>query len=259
MTWGMCWRASSDDRGRKPRLSARVAVARAPAPWQPAGAWARALHRRPWRSARAAGSQNAGRRSSVLAYPGIWLRPDIYATHGHYLDCHHQVATFECLARAVSERLYRKAAPGYRTPDDYEAVLAPLYQAIYRRRAVSPGAAAAGAAKAMVRARDGHSEPAYRGNSTAARPQRVRRGRVWLAMAQVVDGLGLDARYVIFGHLHRPGPLARRAEDWRTRAGPGSSTPAAGYTSPLYLGATAAESTDWPGTCSLVRAKVHRT
>ncbi len=22
------------------------------------------------------------------AYPGLWLRPDVYATHGHYLDCH---------------------------------------------------------------------------------------------------------------------------------------------------------------------------
>ena len=43
-----------------------------------------------------------------LAYPGVWLRPDIYATHGHYLDCHNGVRTFECLGRAVSERLVRR-------------------------------------------------------------------------------------------------------------------------------------------------------
>ena len=65
-----------------------------------------------------------------LAYPGVWLRPDVYATHGHYLDCHNGVRTFECLGRAVSERLVRRG--GYSTPDDYEAVLAPLYRLFYR-------------------------------------------------------------------------------------------------------------------------------
>ena len=65
-----------------------------------------------------------------LAYPGVWLRPDIYATHGHYLDCHAAVRTFECLGRAVSERLVRR--DGYAAPDDYEAVLAPLYRLFYR-------------------------------------------------------------------------------------------------------------------------------
>ena len=43
----------------------------------------------------------------VLAYPGLWLRSDVYATHGHYLDCHNDVRTFECLARALVERLKR--------------------------------------------------------------------------------------------------------------------------------------------------------
>ncbi len=45
----------------------------------------------------------------VLAYPGLWLRSDVYATHGHYLDCHNDVRTFECLARALVERLKRGA------------------------------------------------------------------------------------------------------------------------------------------------------
>ena len=68
----------------------------------------------------------------VLAYPGLWLRPDVYATHGHYLDCHNRLATFECVARRVTELLLREPRGGYRAPDDYEAVLAPLYRAIYR-------------------------------------------------------------------------------------------------------------------------------
>ena len=34
-----------------------------------------------------------------VAYPGLWLRPDVYATHGHYLDCHMTVPRVECLFR----------------------------------------------------------------------------------------------------------------------------------------------------------------
>jgi hypothetical protein len=29
----------------------------------------------------------------TLAYPGLRLRPDVYATHGHYLDCHNTTFT----------------------------------------------------------------------------------------------------------------------------------------------------------------------
>ena len=32
------------------------------------------------------------------SYPGIWLRPDVYATHGHYLDCHLTIPTLERLS-----------------------------------------------------------------------------------------------------------------------------------------------------------------
>ena len=32
------------------------------------------------------------------AYPGMWVRSDVYATHGHYLDCHLTVPTLERLS-----------------------------------------------------------------------------------------------------------------------------------------------------------------
>ncbi len=38
-----------------------------------------------------------------VAYPGLWLRPDVYATHGHYLDCHLTVPTLERLSRRRDE------------------------------------------------------------------------------------------------------------------------------------------------------------
>ena len=42
-----------------------------------------------------------------VAYPGLWVRPDVYATHGHYLDCHLTVPTLERLSVAVMSRRAR--------------------------------------------------------------------------------------------------------------------------------------------------------
>jgi UDP-2,3-diacylglucosamine pyrophosphatase LpxH len=130
----------------------------------------------------------------VLAYPGLWLRPDVYATHGHYLDCHNDVRTFECLARAAVERMARAPKGGYRTPDDYEAVLAPVYKAIYRVAQSRRARHAARAGKAAVRWWERLN--GYRG---------PRRRPGVAAMAQVVESLRIDADYVLFGHLHRAG------------------------------------------------------
>ena len=46
----------------------------------------------------------AGARVRV-AYPGLWVRADVYATHGHYLDCHLTVPTLERLSVGVMSRL----------------------------------------------------------------------------------------------------------------------------------------------------------
>ena len=42
-----------------------------------------------------------------FAYPGIWLRDDVYATHGHYMDVHLRLPRAECLAAAIMVRLSR--------------------------------------------------------------------------------------------------------------------------------------------------------
>ena len=39
----------------------------------------------------------SGAASSRIAYPGIWLRDDVYATHGHYMDCHLTLPRAECV------------------------------------------------------------------------------------------------------------------------------------------------------------------
>ena len=59
----------------------------------------------------------------TLAYPGLWITPGIYATHGRYLDC-----ISRCLAwrRGVAAALAPVTAqpPATGRPNDYEAVLA---------------------------------------------------------------------------------------------------------------------------------------
>src|SRR3954467_11417040 len=62
-----------------------------------------------------------------FAYPGLWLRDDVYAFHGHYADVHATVPTFERLAAGTMARYVAKLPEHGATADDYEAVLSPLY------------------------------------------------------------------------------------------------------------------------------------
>src|SRR3954447_8571305 len=62
-----------------------------------------------------------------LAYPGLWLRDDVYALHGHYADLHATVPTFERLAAGAMARFVVRLPEEDARPDDYEAALAPLY------------------------------------------------------------------------------------------------------------------------------------
>jgi hypothetical protein len=62
-----------------------------------------------------------------FAYPGVWLAPGVYATHGHYMDAHSPVPMVECLAIAICARLMGgRPRPGS-TPVDYERVTSPVY------------------------------------------------------------------------------------------------------------------------------------
>ena len=45
-----------------------------------------------------------------VAYPGLWVREDVYAMHGHYLDCHLTVPTLERLTVGAMSRLLGRPA-----------------------------------------------------------------------------------------------------------------------------------------------------
>jgi Calcineurin-like phosphoesterase superfamily domain len=63
----------------------------------------------------------------TAAYPGLWLRPDVYATHGHYLDCHLTIPTMERLGIGMTARALRRPTDAFATVGDYEAVTGPVF------------------------------------------------------------------------------------------------------------------------------------
>jgi predicted phosphodiesterase len=182
------------------------------------------------------------------AYPGLWLRADVYATHGHYLDCHLTVPTIERLSVGVMSRLLGRPAQSFESVADYEAVTAPMYAWRYAvARSAQTGNALNGIAtvdawRALGGGRDTNKTrrngasrrrladlkvTLRRGALVGGFPIAVEalnrlglgplRSKVSLgelrsaglrAMGEVSQRLGLVDCYVVFGHTHRAGPLA---------------------------------------------------
>jgi UDP-2,3-diacylglucosamine pyrophosphatase LpxH len=170
-----------------------------------------------------------------LAYPGIWLRDGVYATHGHYMDCHMTLPRLECIAAAATMRALRPL-PAHPEPADYERVLQPVYGLTY-------GLAQGGMARRAARP----SERAWRtissGNGTANRVRRAALraavpASIWsinrllranfdtsltagsishsgiAAATEMARRLHLEAAHMITGHTHRGGPHETEAE-WK--------------------------------------------
>ncbi len=167
-----------------------------------------------------------------IAYPGIWLREDVYATHGHYMDAHLSLPRAECLAAATMIRL-SGPLPNRPTPADYQRVLRPLYGFAYglaqatpvKRRRNGPferawevlagedqgglGAKAARAGfPAAVRALNALLHSDFEPDVTTAA---IFRSGV-AAAVELAARLGVDDVHVINGHTHRAGPLPGEPE-----------------------------------------------
>lgn len=182
-------------------------------------------------------AEQLGRAELSIAYPGIWLRDDVYATHGHYMDCHMSLPRLECIAAATAMRAFGPL-PERTDPDDYERVLRPVYGLAYSLaqagltwQATRPSERAwrtiAGsngrrgrARRAALRAALGAGIPAsvwsinrlLRADfepdlSSAA----ITRSGI-AAATELSDRLGVEASHVITGHTHRGGPGDDEAE-----------------------------------------------
>jgi hypothetical protein len=168
-----------------------------------------------------------------LAYPGVWLRDDVYATHGHYMDVHLTLPRAECVAAALLRRLLGPL-PERPTPADYERLLRPLYGFAYGLAQVLPATrrhngpfehwweVLAGETKGLsLRARAGRASfpAAVRGLNALLRsdfdpdvsPAAISRSGI-AAATELAVRLGIDDRHVITGHTHRGGPSEGEAE-----------------------------------------------
>jgi len=207
-----------------------------------------------------------------VAYPGLWLREDVYATHGHYLDLHLVTPTLERLAAGAMARMVGPI-PDPATPDDYEALLAPIYalsQASAQRGA--PGRITVGSRSAVGawRALAGTGRSSRLRSRALAVPFRLalaaanRAGIGPLEPRVAVPDLrraGLEATsefarrlrlappHLIFGHTHRTGRLARdAAAEWRTPAGTQLHNDGNWIFDPLFMGrGPRGDNPYWPG------------
>ena len=217
-----------------------------------------------------------GEAAVELAYPGVWLRDDVYATHGHYLDLHVSVPSFERLAARAVNRLVRGNTAAIRTPDEYEAALSPIYALLDEVAQVAPdrGTGGSGASErawrllmgdgnrrwptvpqlaawtlwpvaiaALNRAGLGPLSPSLSGSQ-------LRRAAV-AAMGEVLNNLGVRADHVVFGHTHRSGPWPPRDEpaDWITASGTQLWNAGCWLYSATFLTGAPNESPYWPGVC----------
>jgi hypothetical protein len=158
-------------------------------------------------------------------YPGVWLADGIWATHGHYLDLHLMPESGYGIARGLIGRLPRDGA----TPGDYERPGKPhatRAEALMTRWLPRPLAVAWDDLAELLRAATmpGIARRSVR-LSLAPLVARVLGAQVrhasLPALARVVHRLGVGAEHVVFGHVHRLGPLP--GDDPRRWQGPGGS------------------------------------
>jgi len=205
----------------------------------------------------------------ALAYPGVFVRPDVYATHGHHLDCHVTVPSLEALAVATTARLAGGPPRPGSLPDDYEQALVPLYSLLYElaqseRRARRPGRTDLSARLWRRVQRQGphpssmllrRAVPlaAAAANRAGLGPFRAdlsidELGRSGLrAMGEVIERLEIPAAHVVFGHTHRAGPLSGDVSGWARPGGPRLHNCGSWVHEPAFIGARGSASGHWPG------------
>jgi len=214
----------------------------------------------------------------MLAYPGLRVRDDVYATHGHYLDLHMTVPTLETIALSVFARIEGHEPDELSTPDEYEAVLAPIYALVYSAVQGRPRSARPLASGASVRLW-GRMHPDTDALPARARAIALRRGLIpaatavlnaaglgpfgaevsgrelrragIAAMCRVIERLRIDADWVVYGHTHRAGPLPGEGE-WRAPTGARLVNTGSWTWAPQLAGGTEGEGPYWPGNVVIV-------
>jgi hypothetical protein len=220
------------------------------------------------------------------AYPGVWLRDDVYAIHGHYGDRHHTVPIMERLGAGLMTRVVREPVGGPATAEDYEATLGPMYDWI---DSVAEGFASDngfGMGGFQVRAWRALQAPggAGRPRRGGARLRRTGLGLAFPALVALLNRAGfgplgsnvsghelrraglracgealarlkVPARHVIFGHTHRAGPLERDDHgEWTAPTGAALVNSGSWVNEGGLVGPDPSKSPYRPGFCVLIDA-----
>ena len=164
----------------------------------------------------------------TLAYPGLQLTPEVYATHGHYLDLHLTVPRVESIAASAMGRITGRG-DRLRSAADFEAVFAPLY-GFY-------AGLSEGASRAVLERGAGMSRAVWSRATGDGRVRRVLLGRVTIpAAVAALNRLRIGPLSPVLSgeELRRAGLLAmgrvadvlapvRRARDLRAHPPPGAA------------------------------------
>ena len=186
-----------------------------------------------------------------VSYPGVWLSDRVWATHGHYLDRHLLPESAFGITRGLLGRLPRDGA----TPMDYE--LGPSLtrlEAVLTRSLPRPLAALVEDLSELLRA---STMPRIRARlfsrrwaplTAALLSVQMRRASI-PALARVAHRLGVDADHVVFGHVHRLGPLpGDELPQWTGPSGrPQILNTGSWVYEPLLLHRSAPPHPYWPG------------
>ena len=186
-------------------------------------------------------------------YPGVWLSDRVWAMHGHYLDRHLLPMSAFGMARGLLGRLPREEA----LPVDYELAGGPSItrvEACLTGWLPRPLATLAEDLAELFRAATMPRVPKrllHRRMApllAAVLGMQMRRASI-PALARVVYSLGIDADWVLFGHVHRLGPLdGDIAAQWRGVSGRPQVVNTGSWTyEPLLLHRAAPDPPYWPG------------
>jgi Calcineurin-like phosphoesterase len=207
-----------------------------------------------------------GGASLELAYPGAWLREDVYATHGHQVDVHMTVPRPEAIMASAMRRVTLRRTPV--SPADYEAILDPLYSLFHGIAQASSHTTmekSSGASRSVWQTLQGGGPGAFVAgrmalpagvlalNAAGLGPFRSELSGAELrdsgmrAMAEAVDNMQIRATYVLFGHTHRPWPVEGRDSEWRSGTGALLHNTGSWYHEGSLISAAGPSSPYWPG------------
>jgi DNA repair exonuclease SbcCD nuclease subunit len=195
-------------------------------------------------------------------YPGVWLSNRVWATHGHYLNRDLLPAWSRGITHGHLGRLREEEEEEEARPVDYESAggrsLRSAHEAI---SGALPEPLAAAADRFGVLARAATMAKASR---KLLRPELARANAALLslqttvasipALIHVTRSLGIDADYVVFGHVHRLGPLPGDEEaDWAGAGGrPRIVNTGSWIYEPLLVGDVTPPHPYWPGGAAIL-------